>query len=60
MITGEIIEFEVSGDEIEAIYMLPGWTHNIYNLSDTEDLVTFMWANEQFDSNRPDTFREDV
>ena len=52
----EIIEFEVSGDKIEAIHMLPGYTHNIINLSDTENLVTVMWANEQFDPNRPDTF----
>ena len=56
----EIIEFEVSGDEIRAVHMLPGYTHNIINLSDTEDLVTVMWANELFDSNRPDTFAEKV
>lgn len=56
----EIIEFEVSGDKIEAIHMLPGYTHNIINLSDTENLVTVMWANEQFDPNRPDTFFEKV
>ena len=58
--TGEIIEFEVSGDKIETVYMLPGWTHNIYNMSDTEDLVTFMWANESFDPNYPDTYFEEV
>ena len=56
----EIIEFEVSGDRIEAIYMLPGYTHNIINLSDTEDLVTVMWANECFDPGKPDTFFEEV
>ena len=56
----EIIEFEVSGEKIEAIHMLPGYTHNIINLSDTEDLVTLMWANEQFDPNHPDTFGEKV
>lgn len=54
--TDEIIEFEVSGDKIEAVHMLPGYTHNIINLSETEDLVTVMWANEQFDKNHPDTF----
>lgn len=58
--TDEIIEFEVSGDKIEAIHMLPGYTHNIINLSETENLVTVMWANEQFDPNRPDTFFEKV
>ncbi len=56
----EIIEFEVTGDKIEAIHMLPGYTHNIINLSDTENLVTVMWANEQFDPNHPDTFGEFV
>lgn len=56
----EIYEFEVSGDRIEAIHMLPGYTHNIINLSDTENLVTVMWANEQFDPERPDTFFEEV
>ena len=56
----EVIEFEVSGEKIEAIHMLPGYTHNIINLSDTEDLVTVMWANESFDPNRPDTFFEPV
>ena len=58
--TDEIIEFEVTGDKIEAIHMLPGYTHNIINLSDTENLVTVMWANEQFDPNHPDTFFEKV
>lgn len=56
----EVIEFEVSGDKIEAVHMLPGYTHNIINLSDTENLVTVMWANEQFDPNHPDTFFEKV
>ena len=56
----EVIEFEVSGDKIEAIHMLPGYTHNIINLSETENLVTVMWANEQFDANYPDTFFEKV
>ncbi len=58
--TDEIIEFEVSGDKIEAIHMLPGYTHKIINLSETENLVTVMWANEQFDPNAPDTFFEPV
>ena len=58
--TDEVIEFEVSGDKIEAIHMLPGYTHNIINLSETENLVTVMWANEQFDPNHPDTFFERV
>ena len=56
----EVIEFEVSGDKIEAIHMLPGYTHNIINLSDTEDLVTVMWANERFDPNKPDTYFDPV
>lgn len=56
----EVIEFEVSGDKIEAVHMLPGYTHNIINLSDKEDLVTVMWANESFDSNKPDTYFEPV
>ncbi len=56
----EVIEFEVSGEKMQAVHMLPGYTHNIINLSDTEDLVTVMWANEQFDSNHPDTFFEQV
>ena len=58
--TDEVIEFEVSGDKIEAIHMIPGYTHNIINLSDTENLVTVMWANELFDPNHPDTFFEKV
>ena len=56
----EVLNFEVSGEKIEAIHMLPGYTHNIINLSDTEDLVTLMWANECFDPSRPDTFFEVV
>lgn len=56
----EVLRFEVSGEKIEAIHMLPGYTHNIINLSDTEDLVTLMWANEQFDPNHPDTYFEKV
>ena len=56
----EVLNFEVSGDKIEAIHMLPGYTHNIINLSQTEDLVTVMWANECFDPNKPDTFFEPV
>lgn len=56
----EVIEFEVSGDKIEAVHMLPGYTHNIINLSETENLVTVMWANEAFDPNKPDTFFEEV
>ena len=56
----EVIEFEVSGEKIQAIHMLPGYTHNIINLSDTENLVTVMWANEQFDPKHPDTFGEEV
>ena len=58
--TDEIIEFEVSGEKIEAVHMLPGYTHNIINLSETENLVTVMWANEVFDPERPDTFGERV
>lgn len=58
--TGETVEFEVSGDKIEAIHMIPGWTHNIINLSDTENLVTVMTCNEIFDPERPDTFGEPV
>ena len=56
----EPIEFEVSGDKIQAVHMLPGYTHNIINLSETENLVTVMWANEIFDSSHPDTFFEPV
>lgn len=58
--TDEVLNFEVSGEKIEAIHMLPGYTHNIINLSETEDLVTVMWANEQFDSLNPDTYYEQV
>ncbi|MDY3091930.1 MAG: NAD-dependent epimerase/dehydratase family protein [Erysipelotrichaceae bacterium] len=58
--TGEMVEFEVSGDKIEAVYMIPGWTHNIINLSDTEDLVTVMTCNEIFNKDKPDTFYEVV
>ncbi len=58
--TEEVINFEVSGDKIEVVEMIPGYTHNIINLSETEDLVTFMWANEAFDPNKPDTYFEKV
>ena len=58
--TDEVLNFEVSGEKIQAVHMLPGYTHNIINLSDTENLVTVMWANEQFDPKKPDTFFEVV
>ena len=58
--TDEVLNFEVSGDKIEVVHMLPGYTHNIINLSESENLVTVMWANEQFDPNKPDTFFEVV
>ena len=58
--TGERVEFEVSGEKIEAVHMIPGWTHNIINLSETEDLVTVMTCNEIFNPNHPDTFSEPV
>ena len=58
--TDEVLEFEVSGERIQAVHMLPGYTHSIVNLSETENLVTLMWANELFDPARPDTFREEV
>lgn len=58
--TDEVLEFEVSGEKIQAVHMLPGYTHNIINLSETENLVTVMWANEIFDTNHPDTFGEPV
>lgn len=58
--SGEVLNFEVSGDKIEAVHMLPGYTHNIINLSDTDDLVTVMWANESFDPEHPDTYFEPV
>lgn len=56
----EVFEFEVSGEKIEAVHMLPGYTHNIINLSDSEDLITLMWANELFNPDHPDTFFEKV
>ena len=56
----EVLNFEVSGNKINAVHMLPGYTHNIINLSDTENLVTVMWANETFDPNKPDAFFEPV
>ena len=58
--TQDVVEFEVSGEKIEAVHMLPGYTHSITNLSDTDDLVTVMWANECFDPQHPDTFFEEV
>lgn len=58
--TGEMVEFEVSGERIEAVHMIPGWTHNIINLSDTKDLVTVMTCNEIFNPQNPDTFYEEV
>ena len=58
--TDEVLEFPVSGDQIQAVHMLPGYTHNIINLSETENLVTMMWANEPFDPGRPDTYFEKV
>ena len=56
----QVLNFEVSGEKIEAVHMLPGYTHNIINLSETEDLITLMWANESFDPHKPDTFFEKV
>lgn len=58
--SNEVLNFEVSGEKIEAVHMLPGYTHSIKNLSDTDDLVTLMWANERFDPQHPDTFFEEV
>lgn len=58
--TDEVLKFEVSGDKLQAVYMLPGYTHNIINLSETEPMVTLMWANEIFDPDHPDTYREFV
>ena len=58
--SNEVLDFEVSGEKIEAVHMLPGYTHSIKNLSDTDDLVTLMWANERFDPQHPDTFFEEV
>ena len=56
----EVLNYEVSGDKIQSVIMLPGYTHNIINLSDTQDLVTVMYCNEVFDPNRPDTFFDPV
>ena len=56
--TDEILDFEADGNDIKAVHMLPGYTHNIINLSDKEPLVTLMWANEQFDPSKPDTYFE--
>ena len=58
--TDEVIDYEVDGEKLTVVDMIPGYTHNIINLSETEDLVTFMWCNECFDSNKPDTFYEEV
>lgn len=58
--TNEVLRFDVDGESMTAVYMLPGYTHNIINLSDTEPLVTLMWANEPFDPNKPETYREPV
>ena len=58
--TEEVLNFQVSGEKIQAVHMLPGYTHNIINLSDTDDLVTLMWANEAFNPDKPDTFFEVV
>ncbi len=58
--TDEILEFEVTGEKMEVVHMLPGYTHSIVNLSGTENLITFMWANENFDPEHPDTFSETV
>ena len=58
--TDEVLNFEVNGDRIQVVEMIPGYTHNIINLSDTEDLVTLMWCNEPFNSNRPDTYFDPV
>ena len=58
--TDEVLNFEVSGDKIQVVEMIPGYTHNIINLSDTEDLVTLMWCNEPFDPNHPDTYFDPV
>ena len=58
--TNEVLNFEVSGNKIQVVEMIPGYTHNIVNLSNTDDLITFMWCNEPFESNPPDTFFEPV
>jgi UDP-2-acetamido-2,6-beta-L-arabino-hexul-4-ose reductase len=55
-----VLTFEVKGEKLQAVHMLPGYTHNIINLSKTDNLVTLMWANEPFDPNKPDTFFEPV
>lgn len=60
LLDGEVEECEVSGNRIQGVWMKPGWTHNIINLSDTEDLVNVMWASEMLDRDRPDTFFEEV
>ena len=60
LLNNEIYEFNVSGNKLEAVHMLPGYTHNIINLSDSEELITLMWANELFDPSKPDTFKEEV
>lgn len=60
ILTNELYEFEVSGEKIQAVYMIPGFTHNIINLSKEEELITIMWANEKFDINSPDTYYEEV
>ena len=57
---GRILEFPVSGEKIEAVHMLPGYTHSIVNCSETKELITLMWANEAFDPEKPDTFAEPV
>ena len=58
--TDEVFRFEVSGERLQAVHMLPGYTHNIINLDEHKNLVTLMWANEQFDKNAPDTYFEKV
>ena len=60
LLNDEVYEFDVCGDEPKAIHMLPGYTHNIINLSNSEELITLMWANESFNPNKPDTFHEEV
>ena len=60
LFSGRIVETYVSGEEPEEVMILPGYTHEIVNLSETENLVTIMWANEHFDPGKPDTFREEV
>lgn len=60
IVTNELYEFKINGEKIQAVHMLPGFTHNIINLSNTEELITVMWANEQLDKEKPDTFYEEV